>query len=120
MEEQAAEAAAPHPPPLPPPQQRQQRQQSNNRKNNKKRRAAAPLSADEAAEFVRGRAAAHGPERINLKGRELDGPAAVRAVCDAILSFSHPPPAPAVTTTLNLVRVVEWREHTPVFTFLHD
>lgn len=95
-----ASAVAPQPPPS--------RQQG----RNKKRRAAAPLSADEAAAFVRARAAANGPERVNLKGRELAGPSSVRAVCDAILSFS--PSASSghasttatdtvVTTTLNLV-----------------
>jgi hypothetical protein len=55
------EAAAAPQPPL--------RQQS----RPKKRRAAAPLSADEAAAFVLSRAAANGWERVNLKGKELDG-----------------------------------------------
>jgi|AntAceMinimDraft_11_1070367.scaffolds.fasta_scaffold50365_2 hypothetical protein len=85
---------------------------SSRRTHKKRRGASAPLTADEADQFVRARAAANGAERISLKGRELDGPAAVRAVCDAILAFStaysrppHATPIPVATTTLNLVRV---------------
>ena len=92
----ADEGLSPKGPPL------RQRQQRAGGPNNKKRRA--PLSPDEAAAFVHARAAVNGPERVNLKGRDLDGPAAVRAVCDAIISLQQRDlPYPAVTTTLNLV-----------------
>jgi hypothetical protein len=60
--------------------------------------AAAALSALEAVEFVTKRAAANGPERVNLKGATLEGPAAVAAVCACVLALGGGP-----TTTLNLV-----------------
>lgn len=78
------------------------------RARRKKRcRGAAPLSVDEAAALVRARASSHGSARVNLKGQPLASPAAVRAVCNAVLCFSRSSPehpAPIPTTTLNLVR----------------
>ena len=62
----------------------------------RRRKRGDPLTPAQAVEAVRARVAANGSERLSLKGRTLDGPAAVRAACDAILAL-HPP-----TVTLNL------------------
>ena len=62
----------------------------------RRRKRGDPLTPAQAAEAVHARVAANGSERLSLKGRTLDGPAAVRAACDAILAL-HPP-----TVTLNL------------------
>ena len=62
----------------------------------RRRKRGDPLTPAQAVEAIRARVAANGSERLSLKGRTLDGPAAVRAACDAILAL-HPP-----TVTLNL------------------
>ena len=55
------------------------------------------LTPEEAAEVVLSRAKQNGSERINLKGKELDGPESVRAVCEAVMALDAPR-----TRTLNL------------------
>ena len=62
----------------------------------RRRKRGDPLTPAQAAEAVHARVAANGSERLSLKGRTLDGPLAVRAACDEILTL-YPP-----TQTLNL------------------
>ena len=61
----------------------------------RRRKRGDPLTPAQAVEAVRARVAANASERLSLKWRTLDGPAAVRAACDAISRST-------LTVTLNL------------------